>query len=299
MKTYGQYVRMGEHGVPELCPFDYLDYYEANIHPYDELSFGEERKRVYEGITVKEFHLQHKEGFLDIVQPLLQDERLSQLKDDLEKEGKQVCMFNMYILAKFLVERGKSRFLFLLKPSISDTLSSLNEVSEITFTNKDGSIVKSTSDTLIKKVMEILETEKNTKIYEVEKIVTWDKVSNNSVMQSYFVNDLTMFLNKYFPVKRKKNALVSTKEVELILYLMKLLGLSTFELTNKRYWQLMKTYKEIDKHVADYGQFNLDGMTIITPLYFIPYSMWSNGKIEWESKDMPKFNGEIGTIIKF
>lgn len=299
MKTYSQYVRVGELGVPELCPFDYIDFYEANIHPYNILYLEEGEHKVYEGITAKDFHLQHKEGFLDIVQPLLQDERLSQLQDDLEKEGKQVCMFNMYLLAMFLVERGKSRLLFLLKPSISETLSALKDVSKITFTNKDGSTVESSSDILIEKVMEVLEAEKETKNYEVEKIITWDKVSNNSVMQSYFVNDLTMFLNKYFPVKRKKDALVSTKEVELILYLMKLFNLSTVELTNKRYWQLMKTYKEIDKHEKEYGQFNIDGMKMITPIYFIPYSIWHNGKIEWTGKDIPKFNGEIDTIIQF
>lgn len=156
----------------------------------------------------------------------------------------------------FLVERGKARYVFLLKPTIQETLSALGEVSKITFTHKDGTTVESSSETLIKEIRNALEANKecDAHTYQVEKIVTWDKVANNSVMQSYFVHDLSVFLNQYFPVKRKKDAQVSTKEVELILYLMKLFGLSKEELTNKRYWQLMNTYKRINKHVTDIGE---------------------------------------------
>ena len=150
MKTYSQHVRVNDYGVPELCPFDYLDFYEVHAHPYHEFMFEEGREKVYEGITARDFHLRHKEGFWHIVQPILQDKRLEQLQDELEEEGKQVCMFNMYILAMFLVEKSKSRYLFLLKPTISETLSALKDVSKITFINKDGSTVESSSSILIK-----------------------------------------------------------------------------------------------------------------------------------------------------
>lgn len=129
--------------------------------------------------------------------------------------------------------------------------------------------------------------------------MTWDKVTNNSIVQSYFVHDLSAFLHEYFPVKRKKDAQISTKEVELILYLMKLFGLSKEELTNKRYWQLMNTYERIDKRITDLGEFSINGKTVTMPLLFIPYSMWNNGKIDWIDKDLPRFNGEIGHTIKF
>ena len=92
---------------------------------------------------------------------------------------------------------------------------------------------------------------------------------------------------------------ISTKEVELILYLMKLFGLSKEELTNKRYWQLMNTYERIDKRITDLGEFSINGKTVTMPLLFIPYSMWNNGKIDWIDKDLPRFNGEIGHTIKF
>ena len=300
MNTYSQHIRIEEDGSQELYPFDYLEFYDSNIHPYEDFKLGNDSKRIYEGITANEFRREHKEGFLHVIQKVLNNKRLNQLQEELETEEKQVCMFNLYILAMFLVERGKTRYVFLLKPTIQETLSALNGVSKITFTNKDGSMVESTSDILIKGILETLEANKECDINtcQVEKVVTWDKVANNSIVQSYFVHDLSLFLNKYFPVKRKKDAQISTKEVELILYLMKLFGLSKEELTNKRYWQLMNTYERINKRITDLGEFSINGKTVTVPLLFIPYPMWNNGKIDWLDRDLPRFNGEIGYTIK-
>ena len=301
MNTYNQHIRIEEDGSQELYPFDYLEFYESNIHPYEDFKLGNESKRIYEGITASEFRKKHKAGFLNVMQEVLNDKRLEKLQEELETEEKQVCMFNLYILAMFLVERGRTRYVFLLKPTIQETLSALNNVSKITFTNRDGSIAESTSDILIQTLLDALEANKecDTDTCQVEKVVTWDKVANNSVMQSYFVHDLSAFLHEYFPIKRKKDAQISTKEVELILYLMKLFGLSKEELTNKRYWQLMNTYERIDKRITDLGEFSINGKTVTMPLLFIPYSMWNNGKIDWIDKDLPRFNGEIGRTIKF
>lgn len=301
MKTYSQYIRKNEDGSQELYPFDYLEFYEANIHPYDEFQFDDGSRKIYEGITAKGFRWEHRKGFLEIIQPILNDERLSTLQEELEAEDKQVCMFNLYILSMFLVERGRTRYVFLLKPTVQETLSVLSDVSKITFTNKNGTTVESTSDILIRGVLEALETKKecDTNSYQVDKVVTWDKVANNSIMQSYFIHDLSVFLNKYFPVKRKKDAQVSVKEVELILYLMKLFGLSSVELTNKRYWQLMNTYERINSQTTDIGEFVINGKTVLMPLLFIPYSMWNNGKIDWTDKDLPRFEGKVGCNIQF
>lgn len=301
MKTYSQYIRREEDGSQELYPFDYLEFYESNIHPYDEFQFGDDSKRIYEGITATEFRREHKEGFLNILQEVFNNKRLSELQEELEAEDKQICMFNIYILSMFLVERGRTRYVFLLKPTIQETLSALNDVSKITFTNKDSTTVESTSNILIKGILDTLEANKecDANTYQVEKVVTWDKVVNNSIMESYFIHDLSVFLNKYFPVKRKKDALVSVKEVELILYLMKLFGLSSVELTNKRYWQLMNTYENINNHITDLGEFTINDKTVIMPLLFIPYSIWNNGKIDWTDKDLPRFDGEVGSTMKF
>lgn len=298
IKILSYYIAEDENGLPAYRSFDYLYFYENKLRPYDEVEYEGVNHRVYEGdVDVDDFYERHKDKMRDVVESLLQDERLGQLQDELQEEGKSVCVVNLYILAKYLIEKNKSRHLLLLKPSLSETLSSLKDVSEIRFVNKDGTMAESTSDALIKKIMDTLKKESPAANYEVEKIVTWDDVSNNSIMQGYFVYDLTMFLNKHFPVKRKKDALVSTKEVELILYLMKLFGLSTVELTNKRYWQLMKTCKDVDKQIKEHRLLiNHEGAII--PFYLIPYSVWNNSKIEWNDENTSKFDAGDSFVIK-
>ena len=301
MKTYGQYFTTDENGIQVFNPFDYLDFYEANIHSYNIYKSEVDELKIYEGMTAEKKKKKHKDGYLALFQYVLKEERLSELQNELEAENKQVCMVNLCILSLFLLEKGRARYLFLMKPTISETLSALKNVSKISFTNKDGTTVESSSKVLIKTVMETLETK--SKIdetdHEFEKLVTWDKLADKSVMQSYFVHDLAMFLNKYFPVKRKKDALVSTKEVELILYLMKLVGLSTVELTNKRYWQLMKIYETINRQPTNLSKFNINGKPVIIPTQYIPYSVWKNGKIDWTDDIIPETTIKEGDTIQF
>ena len=298
IKIFSHYFAEDENGLPAYRSFDYLYFYENKLRPYDEVEYEGVNHRIFEGdVDVEDFYERHKYKIRNFVESLMQDERLGQLQDELQKEGKSVCVVNLYILAKYLIEKNKSRHLLLLKPSLSETLSSLKDVSEIRFVNNDGTIAESTSDALIKKIMDALKKESPTANYEVEKMVTWDDVSNKSIMQSYFVYDLTMFLHKYFPGKRKKDALVSTKEVELILYLMKLFGLSTVELTNKRYWQLIKTCKEVDKRIKEH-RLLISHEGAIIPLYLIPYSVWNNGKVEWNDENISKFDGGVPFDIK-
>lgn len=301
MKTYGQYFVTDENGIPLFNPFNYLDFYEANIHPYNIYKSEVDELKIYEGMTAEEFQEKYKDGYLALFQYVLKEERLSELQDELEAENKQVCMVNLCILSLFLLERGRARYLFLMRPKIEDTLSALKNVSKITFTNEDGTTVESTSKALIKNVIEALEAKKegNKTEHEFEKLVTWNEFADKSVMQSYFVHDLAMFLNKYFPVKRKKDALVSTKEVKLILYLMKLVGLSTVELTNKRYWQLMKIYETINRQPTNLSKFNIDGKQIIIPTQYIPYSIWKNGKIDWTNENIPETLIKDGDTISF
>lgn len=302
MNVYSQHIiKNPDDNTQELYPFHYLEFYEANIHPYDEFLINEKPERIYQGCTAQDFFQACKDGFQKIIPLILHDSKLSKLQNELETEGKQVCMFNLFILAMFLVMRGKSRYVFLLKPRIQETLSELDNVTKITFTNADGTTTESTNSTLIKEVMKTLEAQKtsDSKSYKIEKIVSWAQLSNKSVLQSYFVHDLTIFLNRYFPMKRKKDAQVSTKEVELILYLMKLVDLSKEELTNKRYWQLMATYEKISHQATDIGQFRINGTDRLIPLIFIPYEAWSKGKIDWTEENIPRLNCEEGDTIQF
>lgn len=49
MNTYNQHIRIEEDGSQELYPFDYLEFYESNIHPYEDFKLGNESKRIYGG----------------------------------------------------------------------------------------------------------------------------------------------------------------------------------------------------------------------------------------------------------
>ncbi len=301
MIVYGQHIRMNEYGIQELCPFDYLDFYEANIHPYGIYNLGGKSEKIYNGITGETFRKRYPEGFPESIQ-ILHDEKLSKLQEELKAEGKQVCMFNLYILCLFFVEKARTKYVALLKPTVQETLSELKGVSRLSFTGESGVMTESTSKILIETVLEALEAKAKETVqeYEVEKIVTWNEISNKALLQSYFVHDLSLFLNKYFPVRRKKGALVSAKEKELILYLLKLFGLSQERLTDKRWFQLMNYYERLnDKLITSISLVSIGNKVTPTPLCFIPYSLWSKGKIDWTFKDSPRFNGEIGCTVKF
>lgn len=289
MKFFGRYIRGNE-----LYPLDYIDFYEANF--LESLDF--DGVIVYDGLTVSEFKQKYSNGYLykEEMVDILKDKRLSILQEELIAEGKQVCIFNLYILCMYLTLKVKSRYVWLLEPTIEDLLE--KEISSITFNYKDGTSMESSK--MVKEIKDILSKNKSD-IYKIKKMVTWDKVSNKALVNSYFVHDLAVFLHKYFPVKRKKDALVSTKEVELILYMMKLFELVPEEPTNKRFWHLMAYYKKVYVPIArnfSISTFKLPdtGEDVHIPLCLIPYKVWSAGKIDWEN--IQPLQIETGDIIQ-
>lgn len=198
MKLFGQHIRIEEDGRLELYPFDYLGYYCTNILDYVELENG---KRVYDGIIIDDFIQKYNEGFIDntLLDNVLSDGRLNELQARLKAEGKQVCIFNLYVLCKYLIMKARTRYVILLKPTIKEMLA--KEIASITINYKDGSKIESA--TIIKDIKELLKKQEATS-YQVDKVTTWDKVSNKILVNSFFVHDLAEFLHKYFPVKRKK-----------------------------------------------------------------------------------------------
>lgn len=299
MKSFGQYTMVDENGSLHFNHLAYLMFYEEEVRPR---VIAEDGKEIYDGLTASEFMSEHgNDSLVDIIQKVCADKRLEILQDELSDEGKQVCMVNLYVLCMFLLERNRNLYVFLLKPTIGETLAELKDVTKITFTNKNGSKVESSSKMLITKILETMEANKDVGATNKEcfRLVTWDKLTNNAILQSCFTHDLTVFMSKYFTVKRKKGAKVSTKEVELIMYMLKLFGLSKVELTNKRYWQLMNTYKRI-KYSNDTNLFpTADGGYFELPATFMPYSLWSKGKINWTEDDASVNTVGVGDVIQF
>lgn len=277
----------------EIYPFNYLEYYNANIQGYMEL----EGTKIYDGITVDEFKHHYSNGFLELgeINKLINDKRLEKLQEELLMEGKRVCVFNMYILCMYLVMKAKTHYVILLEPTVEDLIE--KDFTSITYNYDDGTSVKSTM--LIDKIKELL-TQKKERNYKVEKVVTWDEISNKALVNSFFVHDLAEFLHGYFPVKRKKDALVSTKEVELILYMLKLMGLVPEEPTNKRFWQLLAYYDKVYLPINEnfiISSVRDNGKDIAAVLCFIPYKIWSAGKIDWQNLQTIKL--DIGDSIQF
>lgn len=71
MNVYSQHIITNpDINTQELYPFHYLEFYEANIHPYDEFTINERSERIYQGCTAQDFFQAHKDGFQKII-PLI------------------------------------------------------------------------------------------------------------------------------------------------------------------------------------------------------------------------------------
>lgn len=301
MEVYAENLIKAENGGYTIDIIQYSEYF--NKHLLDYITFtnkdGEEVK-LYDGISFEEFlQIYSNNGGideLDFWQRIINDKKLSELQTDLVNEGKRVCMINMCYLCLYILMKAKNRYLVLLKPTVADTLAELKEVKKVTFTNEDGTKVESSLKGLIASMLNNAKGDEKTK-YEVDRVVTWDKVSDNKLMQSMFVYDLSIFLNDYFKVKRKKDALVSTKEQELIRYLMYFFELTPAVVTDSRYRQLMAYYKDVVMPNQDINCINIDSKPRYIKFDFIDYQTWKSGKIDW-TKYRP-FEIKLGDTIQF
>jgi|GEM_PF-5123195 len=71
MNVYSQHIITNpDNNTQELYPFHYLEFYEANIHPYDEFTINERSERIYQGCMAQDFFQSHKDGFQNII-PLI------------------------------------------------------------------------------------------------------------------------------------------------------------------------------------------------------------------------------------
>lgn len=229
----------------------------------------------------------------------VQDKRFQQLQEELWDEGINVCLWNIFYLAKYIIHKSKCYEYFKVKPQIKDTLSELEDIKEITFTNKNGKKVTSDNNLLIETILNALK-EKEENIYEVyTETLKFDEISNNQYIQIFLIHNLTTFFNSYFKVKRRKNSLISAKEQELIIYLMYYLKITPAEVTASRYRQLLNSYNKINTHLILY-HFNIKGVEYSMPTAFIKYNAWKKGKIDWSDDDLfEDINFHNGDKISF
>jgi hypothetical protein len=60
----------------------------------------------------------------------------------------------------------------------------------------------------------------------------------------------------------------------------------------------MQLYKRIEENYStDIGEFTINGEKRYMPMLFIPYSVWSNGNIDWTDENLTKLHKAIMEFI--
>ena len=312
MKTYGKYTRNVVGKGVELDISIYLIYYYNHIFKRSVSVIDNDGKEtLVNRTTPAEFfedflHRTQKEETdyqHDSFSKILADKELEKIQYRLEEKGIQLCPFNMYYLCEYIKFLTSDRYFVLLAPQIKDTLSEITDLSSITFTNKDGSSTTTSSDELKKAVLEALEakskeTENN---YTAIKMVKWNKVANNEIMQAIFVHELSAFLHSYFPIKRRANAIVTAPEQDLIIHFLNMFGLSPAPVTPARFRQLKGIYDKIQKYPSlinvPWGEDSKVHRCL--EIDFVKYKFWKTGKLNFKDENLKLDETQVGDTIYF
>ena len=207
----------------------------------------------------------------------LKDDVLDNLHKEIKANGMKLCPLNFYTLCQYILTIIREQYFMLLKPTINDTIEELSDVKSITFTNADGKEVKADNVELIKMVVDNIKAG-DINAYEVDRIARVDKLGglmDKALLQSSFIYYVALFLSNYFKdyPRRANCCMVSATEQKLILYMLYFFGLAPAPLTDSRFRQLVKYYKE---HRSRVSLSNLPNVGVI-PLEVIKYKDWKDG----------------------
>ena len=139
----------------------------------------------------------------------------------------------------------------------------------ITLKYKKGSDITLNSGSIIKDVANAIGASRNGE-YKVDSICKLDEVANNTYLQSMFTVELANFLHYYFPVKRKKDSLVSTDEQDMIIKILHLFKLTPYLVVRSRYRQLLML---ADRFKENLSWINLQDQLL--PVTFIKWKQWN------------------------
>lgn len=207
----------------------------------------------------------------------VKDDTLDKLHKEIKVNGMKLCPLNFYSFCQYILAIIKEQYFVLLKPTIADTLEELSDVKSITFTNGDGTEIKADNAELIKMVLDNIKASDNI-TYEADRLVRVDKLGgmiDKALLQSSFIYYVALFLKEYFKdyPRRANCCMVSAPEQQLILYMLYFFGLAPVPLTDSRFRQLIKYYKEHRNRVS-LSKFPDIG---IIPLEIIKYKDWKDG----------------------
>jgi hypothetical protein len=173
----------------------------------------------------------------------------------------------LYMLCCYIIYVIEQHYFVKLRP----TLEELNAdgLEGITLKYKKGSDITLNSGSIIKDVANAIGASKNGE-YKVDSICKLDEVANSTYIQSMFAVELANFLHYYFPVKRKKDSLVSTYEQDMIIKILHLFKLTPYLVVRSRYRQLLM--------LADRFKENLSWINLqdrLLPVTFIKWKQWN------------------------
>ena len=173
----------------------------------------------------------------------------------------------LYMLCCYIIYVIEQHYFVKLRP----TLEELNAdgLEGITLKNKKGSDITLNSGSIIKDVANAIGASRNGE-YKVDSICKLDEVANSTYVQSMFAVELANFLHYYFPVKRKKDSLVSTDEQDMIIKILHLFKLTPYLVVRSRYRQLLM--------LADRFKENLSWINLqdrLLPVTFIKWKQWN------------------------
>lgn len=302
MKGYSDYVdKDGNYNISLYC-----EWFDDHLHNYHLLEDG---SKMYEGMSFEQFAIRHKNSvmdFIDSIGELIEDKELIEIEAEIENKLKiQLDMANFFMLCVFINEFIREHYLILLKKPTKDAIEELGEITEITFTNKEGKTVTTNCTKLIQTIMsastEPLKTEG--KVMETEIMGRYDKLNNiveANVLQSKFAYYVASFLKNAFPnanrSHRGKQGFISPIEQKLILRLMSYFGLAPkgYTLTTDRFRKLMESYNKLNFPIQ-YAQMPEIGLV---PFTYIKYEDWKN-KINWFDPNLKLRPIEKGDCIYF
>ena len=303
-KLYNRYYKRDKNGKSIIYDdFNYLHFFVDNIQEYKDIyPDGEDAPpvRMYEGLSLNSFmkkyvdnNKKHGELVLWMYHQLelnsIREEKcnLVHLLQELEREGKQVCIYNFIVLAEFIKDKIESRYFAFMEPTTDDILVAIEKlegVSKVVFEDDKGYKVICEKEEHIELLKEAFRDKITTdkRVFKIKLIFKWSEIADNTIIQALFVQDMTQFLKKYFPGRRKKDSNVSTAEKELILWAMNYVGLSDGDPTNTSRYRTLDLYlknSNIDRHpdfkILPERFEKLIGTRIIA-IDFLPWEQWQS-----------------------
>ncbi|WP_455667873.1 hypothetical protein [Phocaeicola sp.] len=203
----------------------------------------------------------------------------------------------LYMLCCYILGVVSDIYFFKLRPTakdVNDELDKMDEVVSVTFTDKTGKSITVNTESIVREVLDAVKADRNDTAYETDKLCKITDVADTTYLQSMFAMELATFINSYFPVKRRKDSLVSVSEQELIMKILYLFKLTPAKATNNRFRQLMMLYKSFKPNVG-WAELSMDGIKRVLPLAFIKWKQCNSSN--WQTTEYEKNN--IGDTVTF